>query len=166
MHSTPPSASRIIRMTLALCAAFSAILAAIYFYRPAQDLVQELTRPVTVRPQIYGSVVFYGKPVAGVELRIGGKVRNKGQACTSLPVVAVSDEAGKFEVPAKTKPRFLVSESKLIPAEMCVMRGTERLASWLSFFIPNNTLAKVIHCQLPIIGPIGPENDTCYITAP
>lgn len=166
MQSISLSVTRISRIAISTSAALAAILATVYFYHPAQHLVHELTKPVTVRPPISGSVIFYGRPIAGVELRIGGKTGNSWQPCANLPVVAVSDKDGKFKVPARTKPHFMVGRSKFIPAEVCVTRGTEQLAGWLSFFTLNNTLAKVIRCQRPIIGPVGPENDTCYISAP
>ena len=91
MRSISLSAVRILRIAIATSAALAAVLVAIYFYHPAKYQLHEFTKPVTVRPPIYGSVIFSGKPVAGVELRIGGKAGSKWQPCTDLPVVAVSD---------------------------------------------------------------------------
>lgn len=166
MQSISPSPYRIIHTAIILSVSLAAFLSAIYLYHPIKDFLQDFTKPVTVRPEIYGSVIFYGKPVAGVELRIGGKAGSKWPSCAELPVVAVSDASGKFQVPAKTTPHFLVDHTKLIPTVVCVMQGSRQLASWLAFRTPGNTLPDVIHCRLPLIGLVGPENDTCYITAP
>jgi hypothetical protein len=166
MQSISLSPYRIIRTAIILSVSLAALLSVVYLYRPIKDLLQNFTEPVTVQPKIYGSVIFYGKPAAGVELRIGGKSGNKWPSCAELPVVAVSDASGRFRVPAKTTPHFLVGHAKLIPTVVCVMQGSRQLASWLAFRIPGNTLPDVIHCRLPLMGPVGPENDTCYITAP
>ena len=137
-------------------------LAVVALSGPVKYHVGLWTEPVVVRPAITGVVYFYGVPASGVEVRAAQVGNNNWPSCGTLPVVAVSNNAGEFSAPALRKPSFLVNNSKRIPVEVCLSRGKVQLQSWVSFLLPNELLVHKLKCKYPVPEPWRPEDVPCH----
>lgn len=136
-----------------LVALIGGLLLVVLLAGPAVGVWDELTEPVLVLPEIEGTATLHGQPLAGLEVR-RSMITAKGRewpSCEHLPVVAVSDAVGRFQVSATYRPSLLANVGGFT-YETCYMYNGSVVTKLVGFADFNEFGLIRIRCELPGTG--------------